>query len=83
LAYADRFGVNSNAPPNNDVFSTIELAGKISEEVDSGKTGEHPLNEIEIRKQANALGKKRPDFMQKTDMDSYRSKEILGIHLLV
>ncbi len=78
LAYADRFGVNSNAPPNNDVFSTIELAGKISEEVDSGKTGQHPLNEIEIRKQGKALGNKRPDFMEKANMESYHSEKILG-----
>jgi RNA-dependent RNA polymerase len=78
LAYADRFGVNSNAPPNNDVFSTIELAGKISEEVDSGKTGQHPLNEIQIRKQGKALGNKRPDFMEKANMESYHSEKILG-----
>jgi RNA-dependent RNA polymerase len=78
LAYADRFGVNSNVPPNNGVLSTIELAGAISEEVDSGKTGQHPLNEIEIKKQSEALGNKRPDFMQKADKESEPSPKILG-----
>jgi hypothetical protein len=78
LAYADRFGVNSNVPPTNGVLSTIELAGAISEEVDSGKTGQHPLNEIQIRKQSKALGNKRPDFMGKADKESERSPKILG-----
>jgi RNA-dependent RNA polymerase len=78
LAYADRFGVDSNHRPNNDVLSTIGLAGAISEEVDSGKTGQHPLNEIKIRKQNEALGKERPDFMEYTNMKSYRSTNILG-----
>lgn len=78
LAYADLYGVDSDEPPQNDVLSTIELAGAISEEVDSGKTGQHPLNEMQIRKQSKALGNERPDFMEYANMKSYQSKKILG-----
>ena len=78
LAYADHCGVDSTETLPNAVLSTIELAGAISEEVDSGKTGEHPLNEMEISKQSKALGDKRPDFMGYRDMKSYSSNKILG-----
>ncbi|CAF3873328.1 unnamed protein product [Rotaria sordida] len=78
LAYADRYSVDSNERPKEDVLSTIELAGKISEEVDSGKTGQHPLNDNEIMKQKKALGDERPNFMEDANMKSYPSKKILG-----
>ncbi|CAF2129332.1 unnamed protein product [Rotaria magnacalcarata] len=78
LAYADRFGVDSDIKPQPDVLSTIKLAGAISEEVDSGKTGVHPLNDMKIKKQKDALGDSRPDFMENTNMKSYKSDKILG-----
>ncbi|CAF1566266.1 unnamed protein product [Rotaria sp. Silwood1] len=78
LAYADRYGVDSNERPNKDVLSTIELAGAISLEVDSGKTGQHPLDDNQILQQKNALGDERPDFMENTNMKSYQSKKVLG-----
>ncbi|CAF5140964.1 unnamed protein product, partial [Rotaria sp. Silwood1] len=78
LAYADRYGVDSNERPNTDVLSTIELAGAISLEVDSGKTGQHPLDDNKILQQKKALGDERPDFMENVNMKSYPSKKILG-----
>ncbi|CAF4871793.1 unnamed protein product, partial [Rotaria sp. Silwood2] len=42
LAYADLYGVDSNIRLRSDLLSTIELAGVISQEVDSGTTGQHP-----------------------------------------
>ncbi|CAF3687177.1 unnamed protein product [Rotaria sp. Silwood1] len=78
LAYADRYGVDSNEQPNTDVLSTIELAGAISLEVDSGKTGQHPLDDNKILQQKKALGDERPDFMENANMKSYPSKKILG-----
>ena len=78
LAYADRFGVDSNERLKEDVLSTIELAGFISQEVDSGKTGEHPLDDSAIRRQSEAFGNQRPNFMQNPNMKSYPSKGILG-----
>ncbi|CAM4951787.1 unnamed protein product [Rotaria socialis] len=78
LAYADLFGVDSDIKPQADVLSTIGLAGAISEEVDSGKTGVHPLNDMKIKKQKDALGDSRPDFMENANMKSYRSDKILG-----
>ncbi|CAF3343678.1 unnamed protein product [Rotaria sp. Silwood2] len=78
LAYADLYGVDSNKRPQSDLLSTIELAGVISQEVDSGKTGHHPLNDMQIMKQKKALGDKRPDFMENANMKSYQSQKILG-----
>ncbi|CAF3846424.1 unnamed protein product, partial [Adineta steineri] len=78
LAFADKFGVDNTNGPGNDVLSTIELAGKISQEVDSGKTGYHPLNEHDIRKLNLALDNKRPDYMNNANFDPYRSEHILG-----
>ncbi|CAF2725687.1 unnamed protein product [Rotaria sp. Silwood2] len=78
LAYADRYGVDSNERPEKDVLSTIELAGVISQEVDSGTTGQHPLDDNQIMKQRKALRDERPDFMENANMKSYPSKKILG-----
>ncbi|CAF1158600.1 unnamed protein product [Rotaria sordida] len=78
LAYADHYGVDSNERPAKDVRSTIELAGAISQEVDSGKTGQHPLDDNQIMEQKKALGNTRPDFMENANMKSYPSKKILG-----
>ena len=78
LAYADRYGVDSTEKPSSEALPTIELAGAISQEVDSVKTGQHPLNETRIKKQSDALGCERPDFMEKANMKSYPSDKILG-----
>ncbi len=83
LAYADCYGVDSDYKPSGDVLSTMGLAGAISEEVDSGKTGVHPLNEMEIRKQSKPLENRRPDFMEKANMKSYPSPYILGMILSI
>ena len=69
LAFADRFGVDNNKRPENGIMSTIELAGAISQEVDSGKTGYHPLNDDDIKKLNDALENKRPDFMDNANYE--------------
>jgi RNA-dependent RNA polymerase len=78
LAFADKFGVDNNKKPAKNVLSTIELAGAISREVDSGKTGDHPLEEDEIKELNNALGNQRPDFMDNPNFERYKSEHILG-----
>ncbi|CAF1047784.1 unnamed protein product, partial [Rotaria sordida] len=52
--------------------------GAISQEVDSGKTGYHPLSEGDIAKLNNALENKRPDFMDNPSLERYESLHILG-----
>ena len=78
LAFADKLGVDSVEQLTTAVRSTVELAGAISQEVDSGKTGYHPLNEDQIRELNNALGNERPDFMDNRNFEQYESKAILG-----
>jgi RNA-dependent RNA polymerase len=78
LAFADKFGVDSEYRPAEDVLSTVELAASISREVDSGKTGDHPLNENDIKILNNALGKERPDYMDNPNFEQYKSDHILG-----
>ncbi|CAF1359032.1 unnamed protein product [Didymodactylos carnosus] len=70
LAYADRLGVDDE--------KCKELAGVISKEVDSGKTGIHPMSEAQIKELAKGLDNKRPDFMENKNMESYASSCILG-----
>jgi len=78
LAFADKFGVEDEKRREEDILSTVELAVAISREVDSGKTGDHPLNENQIRKLNAALGNKRPDYMDNPNLDQYQSDHILG-----
>ncbi|CAF1191825.1 unnamed protein product [Rotaria sp. Silwood1] len=81
LAYTDSYGVGSNERPNKDVLSTLVLAGAISFGVDSGQTGQHPLDNNQIRKQKKALRDERPDFMENANMKSYPSKKyLINIH---
>ncbi|CAF4910451.1 unnamed protein product [Rotaria sp. Silwood1] len=81
LAYTDSYGVDSNERPNKDVLSTLILAGVISFGVDSGQTGQHPLDNNQIRKQKKALRDERPDFMENANMKSYPSKKyLINIH---
>jgi hypothetical protein len=46
--------------------------------VDSGKTGDHPLNENQIRRLNDALENTRPDYMDNPNFDQYESDHILG-----
>lgn len=78
LAFADKFGVDDNKDRGEDVYSTVELAGAISLEVDSGKTGYHPVDDKKMKKLKNVLNSQRPDFMDKPDFEQYESKHILG-----
>ena len=78
LAFADRFSVNSNKKPAPNVPSTIELAKYISQEVDSAKTGYHPLNSDDIRRANEAIQRKRPDYCENHNFESYPSKNVLG-----
>ncbi|CAF1029845.1 unnamed protein product [Adineta ricciae] len=78
LAFADKFGVDNEQRPPRGIMSTVELAGAISQEVDSGKTGYHPLNEDNIRTLKDSLDNERPDYMENEGFDRYRSKHILG-----
>ena len=83
LAFADKFGVDSQTSPAPEVLSTVELAGAISQEVDSGKTGVHPLKEDKIKKLNNALGGRRPDFMDNPHFEQEESAHILGERKMV
>ena len=78
LAFADKFGVDDINGPGGDLLSTIELAAAISQEVDSGKTGYHPLEDEQIKQLTNALDRKRPDYMDNPNFESYKSEHILG-----
>ena len=78
LAFADKFGIDDTQSRGKDVFSTVELAAKISQEVDSGKTGYHPVKEIEIQSLNRFLDNKRPDYVDKPQYELYESKHVLG-----
>jgi RNA-dependent RNA polymerase len=78
LAFADKYGVDDDKGPGNGVLSTIKLAGAISQEVDSGKTGYHPLNDDDMKTLNNALENRRPDFMDNANNEPYTSNRILG-----
>ncbi|CAF1607736.1 unnamed protein product, partial [Didymodactylos carnosus] len=69
LAFVDKQGVD-------DSFCK-QLAGFISQEVDSPKTGKHPLTDAEINEISNKLNNERPDFMENRNMRSYLSPYIL------
>lgn len=84
LAFADKFGIDdgqkkeSRRGSGRDIKSTMELAGAISQEVDSPKTGYHPIKQDEIRKFNDFLGNERPDYCDKSDFQSRESSHILG-----
>ena len=78
LAFADKFGVDNNNRSKADVRSTMELAAAISQEVDSAKTGYHPVNDEEMKRLTLALEGERPDFMDKSDFKRYESRHVLG-----
>ncbi|CAF1557797.1 unnamed protein product, partial [Didymodactylos carnosus] len=71
LAYVDKYGIT-------DPYC-MYLAGLISQEVDAGKTGKHPMSEEELRDCRRKLNDELPDFMRKTRTSKqYPSKRILG-----
>ena len=70
LILVDKFGIDSN--------EAITLAGGLSQELDSVKSGQHPYTSEEIRKIVLTAGKTRPDFMQTPDYEGYPSDKILG-----
>ena len=78
LAYADKYGVDSLTEPKPGVRSTVGLAIAISQEVDSPKTGYHPVNTDGLTKLEKAIGKERPDFVDKAGYESRRSERVLG-----
>ena len=80
LAYADNYGVASETRPKPDLLSTVELAAAISQEVDSAKTGYHPVDTDGIKKMNAALGSERPDYVDKAGYISRPSEHILGKH---
>ena len=78
LAYADRFGVDSTHIPRGGKLSTIGIAAAISQEVDSAKTGHHPVSPEDLQKLNKALGDQRPDYVDNTGYTPYESPRILG-----
>lgn len=70
LAYMDRYGVADG--------KTVKIAGYISEELDSAKTGHHPLQPKEIMQLQTDIGNERPDYFDKPYYKLYPSKHILG-----
>jgi hypothetical protein len=70
LAYMDFYGV---ADPK-----TLAIAGHISEELDSAKTGHHPLTPKQISQLQAELGNDRPDYFDKPYYKLYPSIHVLG-----
>jgi len=72
LAYTDMYSIRHP--------SSIILAAAISEEVDAGKTGKHPLTEEEIGALARNLNNSRADFFNRPkQFDLYPSSNAIGI----
>ena len=70
LAYTDLYGI---AHPE-----TLAIAGYIAEELDSAKTGRHPLTPKEIHQLELRLNNERPDFFDKPNYKLYPSVHVLG-----
>jgi hypothetical protein len=70
LANMDRYGVAHE--------KTAAIAASISKELDSSKTGQHPLTPKEIMQLQAALGNDRPDYFDKPYYKLYPSKHVLG-----
>ena len=76
LAYTDMYSIRHPA--------AIKLAAAISEEVDAGKTGKHPLTENEIAELAAKLNNERADFFNRPkQFDLYASSNTIGINFLL
>ena len=70
LVLVDQLGIDSDA--------AISLAGGISQELDSVKSGQHPYTQEEIQAIKNQVPTARPDFMQAKDYAAYPSTKALG-----
>ena len=70
LVLADQLGIESN--------EAISLAGGLSQELDSVKSGQHPYTSEDIQAIINQVDRTRPDFMQATDYETYPSQKALG-----
>jgi hypothetical protein len=70
LVLVDQLGIASAA--------AISLAGGISQELDSVKSGQHPYTQEDIQAINNEADRARPDFMQATDYETYPSTKALG-----
>jgi RNA-dependent RNA polymerase len=70
LVLVDKFGIDSE--------EAISLAGGLSQELDSVKSGQHPYTSEQISEFNSTAGITRPDFMQTPDYKEYPSDKILG-----
>lgn len=72
LAFTDKFNIRHP--------DAIKLAAAIAEEVDSGKTGKHPLTDNEISEIARKLNHERADFFNRPkQFDHYASSNTIGM----
>ena len=70
LVLADKFGMESD--------EAVLLAGGLSQELDSVKSGQHPYTTEELGDIISQAGNDRPDFMQANDKPKYISDKVLG-----
>jgi len=70
LVLADKCGIDSE--------EAISLAGGLSQELDSVKSGQHPYTSEQINTFNSTAGTTRPDFMQALGYEEYQSDKILG-----
>lgn len=71
LAFTDKFSIRHQ--------DAIKIAAAISEEVDAGKTGKHPLTDMQISELARKLNNERADFFNKPkQFDLYASLNTIG-----
>jgi RNA-dependent RNA polymerase len=71
LVLTDKFGIDSE--------EAISLAGGLSQELDSVKSGQHPYTSEQIKEITMKAGLDRPDFMQTPGHKEYPSDKILGM----
>ena len=57
---------------------TLAIAGYIAKELDSPKSGLHPLTAKEVMALQAELGNARPDYFDKSFYKLYPSKHVLG-----
>ena len=70
LVLSDKFGIDSK--------EAVSLAGGLSQELDSVKSGQHPYTSTEIKEINANAGTVRPDYMQTPGFKEYLSDNILG-----
>ena len=70
LVIADKLGIHSE--------DAVSLAGGLSQELDSVKSGQHPYTAEQIKEINMIAGTARPDYMQAGDYEEYQSDKILG-----